>query len=105
MTMTVETPAQRNCIAWLDLGERIEEALTSLRALEARGGRSQRLREKIVEVEAAQREFHRMEAVGTPYLSLLEEWLRQRLAVASADNQRACGHGYSLVLDYTRVYY
>ena len=47
MTATVNAPAQRNYIVWLDLGERIEQALASLRVVEAQRGATERLQGKI----------------------------------------------------------
>lgn len=103
MTNT-HTPALRNDLVWLDLGERIEQALNSLRDIETQRGTSERLRAKIEGVQEAQAEFQRLEAAGTPYLSMLEQWLSRRLISPTDNNQRARGHGYSLVLDYTRAY-
>lgn len=96
-------PAQRNEIAWIDLGERIVEALTSLRDVE-RQRPSQSLREKIKGVQEAQGEFERLEAAGAPYLSFLGQWLAVRLTDPTTNEQRKRAHGYSLVLDYTRAY-
>lgn len=96
-------PAQRNEIVWLDLGERIEEALASLREIEAQKP-SQRLREKMEGVQEAQDEFKRLQAAGAPYLSLLGQWLGARLTGPTTSEQRKRAQGYSLVLDYTRAY-
>lgn len=103
MTNT-HTPALRNDLVWLDLGERIEQALNSLRDIETQRGTSERLRAKIEGVQEAQAEFQRLTAEGTPYPSILAQWLSLRLVHPASNNQRKRGHGYSLVLDYTRAY-
>lgn len=104
MTATIGTPAQRNYLVWMDLGERIEQALSSLHDIEARQGTSERLRGKIEGVQEAQAEFRRLEAEDTPCLSMLATWLSYRLIHPSNKNDRMRGYGYSLVLDYTRAY-
>lgn len=103
MTMTADTPVHENCIVWLDLGEHITEALVSLRAIEAQEP-SERIRGKIDGVEATRAEFRRLEAAGTPHLSLLKQWLVKHLMNPTNYEQRMRGHGYFLVLDYARAY-
>lgn len=103
-TTTSSTHPQKNYLVWMDLGERIEHALTSLREIETQQGASERLRGKIEGVEEAQAEFQRLEAAGTPYLSVLAQWLSHRLICPTDNDQRMRGYGYSLVLDYTRAY-
>lgn len=113
MTATIGSPVQRNYIVWLDLGERIEQALISLHDIETHRGTSERLQEKIEGVREQEKiegvretreEFRRLEAEGTPCLSMLVQWLSSRLACPANNDQRLRKHGYSLVLDYTRAY-
>lgn len=105
MTTTAPgTRPQKNSLVWMDLGEHIEEALNSLREIEAQQGTTERLRAKIEGVEEARAEFQRLEAAGTPCLSVLAQWLSRRLTCPTDNDQRMRGYGYSLVLDYTRAY-
>lgn len=103
MTTDVDSPSQKNYIVWLDIEDRIGEALTNLRDVEALSP-SERLQGKIEGVKAAQREAERLKAAGTPYLSLLREWLVHNLMNPTNYEQQKRGYGYRLVLDYTRAY-
>lgn len=95
-------PRMRNQIVWLDLGERIDAAIATLREMPAMQG-SRRLQQKLAGVIDTQAEFARLTEADTPYVSLLLEWLTARLE-RPTEEQRERRSGYELVLDYSRGY-
>lgn len=105
MTAIIDnTPAHKNYLVWMDLAERIEQALATLRSMQAQQDGSERLQGKIEGVQEAQAEFQRLEEEDMPYLSMFVQWLSSRLIHPADNDQRERGPGYSLVLDYAHAY-